>query len=135
MIITIGRKPFKGSLIDNVKVEECGGLNIEDTRIGTEGGRTNKGGYQDAFVGGTVDYTTSGVETDLTPRGRWAANVVISEGVVKILDVQSGIGVKTSHYSYKRSGGDFIGGIPSQENKAHWRTEIGGASRYFKVVK
>ena len=89
MIITIGRKPFKGSLIDNVKSESCGGLNIKETRIGTEGGRTNKGGYQDTFVGGSVDYTTSGVETDLTPKGRWAANFILDASRVSILDQQS----------------------------------------------
>lgn len=77
MIITIGRKPFKGSLIDNVKIENCGGLNIEDTRIGTEGGRTNKGGYQNQFVGGTVDYAKTGVLSDHTPRGRWGANFIV----------------------------------------------------------
>lgn len=101
MIITIGRKPFKGSLIDNVRGDGCGGLNIKDTRIGTEGGRTNKGGYQDTFVGGKVDYTTSGVETDLTPKGRWAANVVISECVVKILDNQSDAGIVKASFFFK----------------------------------
>ena len=73
MIIAISRKPFKGSLIDNVQNESCGGLNINETRIGVSGGRTNKGGYQDTFVGGTVDYAKTGVDNDHTPRGRWGA--------------------------------------------------------------
>ena len=133
MIITIGRKPFKGSLIDNVKVEGCGGLNIEDTRIGTEGGRTNKGGYQDAFVGGTVDYTTSGVETDLTPRGRWAANVVISEGVVKILDVQSGELRARGNKGCSKGGGGMFGHAETVNDFGFG--DKGGASRFFKVIK
>lgn len=114
MIITVSRKPFKGSLIDNVKDNACGGLNIKETRIGTEGGRTNKGGYQDSFVGGTVDYSTSGVDTDLTPKGRWAANVLLSESVIEVIDAQSGV----------TKGSVQPMGVTTE-----------GASRYFKVVK
>ena len=36
MIITIGRKPYKTALIDNVLKNECGGINIDQTRIGTK---------------------------------------------------------------------------------------------------
>jgi len=100
MIITIGRKTFKGAVIDNVKDNACGGLNINETRIGTEGGRTNKGDYQDSFVGGTVDYKTSGVETDLTPKGRWGANVIINTASSRVLDEQSG-GTVASRYFKK----------------------------------
>lgn len=54
---------------------------------------------------------------------------------VKGLDKQSGIGTNTSHYSYKRSGGDFIGKISSIPEADHWRTETGGASRFYKNLK
>lgn len=115
MIITIGRKPFKGSLIDNVKVEGCGGLNINETRIGTEGGRTNKGVLIASFVGGSVDYSTSGVTTDLTPKGRWAANVLLSIDATRVIDRQSGCN--------------------QVEATGHEKGECGeGASRYFKKV-
>tara|TARA_Y100000310_G_scaffold101268_2_gene99262 strand:- start:835 stop:1455 length:621 start_codon:yes stop_codon:yes gene_type:complete len=50
-----------------------------------------------------------------------------------MLDEQSGVSTNTSHYSYKRSG-EFIGQIPSREGQARWRTETGGASRFFKQV-
>ena len=33
MIITVIRKPFKGSLIENVRENQCGGISITDTRI------------------------------------------------------------------------------------------------------
>lgn len=139
MIITIGRKPFKGSLIDNVRGDGCGGLNIKDTRIGTEGGRTNKGGYQDFFVGGTVDYTVSGVDNEHTPKGRWAANVVISEGVVKILDEQSGVSVSTggrignAEGAYAKLGASGYGTGHVKGDGGFG--DVGGASRYFKVIK
>lgn len=34
MIITIGRKPFKGSMIQNIIENECGALNVDACRIG-----------------------------------------------------------------------------------------------------
>lgn len=53
---------------------------------------------------------------------------------VAALDEQSGITTNTSHYSYKRNGGDFLGKIPSIPEADTWRTETGGASRFFKQV-
>jgi hypothetical protein len=50
------------------------------------------------------------------------------------LDEQSGITTNTSHYSYKRSGGGFIDNIPDQTVNRHWRTETGGASRFYKQI-
>jgi len=37
--------------------------------------------------------------------------------------------------SYKRSGGDFIDGIPNQEEKSWFVSEEGSASRYFYSAK
>jgi len=36
MVVTISRKPYKGTLIDNVLENQCGGINIDQTRIGTK---------------------------------------------------------------------------------------------------
>jgi DNA modification methylase len=54
---------------------------------------------------------------------------------VAILDGQSGITKNTSHYSYKRSDGDFIDTIPDQPAKRYWRVDKGGASRFFYTAK
>lgn len=34
MIITIGRKPFKGNVCENIESNQCGGFNIKDVREG-----------------------------------------------------------------------------------------------------
>ena len=89
MIITIVRKPIQGSVCENTTIHNCGGLNIEHTRIGTTGGRTNKGGYQNTFVGGKVEYGNGkGVDSDHTPKGRWGSNVLLSEKAVKPISLQ-----------------------------------------------
>ena len=53
---------------------------------------------------------------------------------VKAMDEQGGITTNTRHMSYKRSGGKFIDGIPSQPEKDWFVSETGGASRFFKQV-
>jgi len=50
------------------------------------------------------------------------------------LDTQSGTNTNTRHMSYKRSGGEFIDGIPSQPEKDWFVTETGGASRFFPAL-
>lgn len=106
MIITVIRKPLVGSVCENITSHNIGGINIHESRIGTEGGRTNKGGYQNSFVGGKVEYNKGkGVESDHSPKGRWPANILLSdESVVEIMNDQSG-------------------------------DDTDGASRYFKTVK
>lgn len=110
MIIAIVRKPLVKNVCKNITLHNTGGINIKETRV-------------------LDDLMTS----DPSQEGRWPANVLLES--TTIIDQQSGITTNTSNYSYKRTGGKFIGGIPSQESKAHWRTETGGASRFFKVVK
>ena len=140
MIITIGRKPFKGSLIDNVKDKGCGGLNINETRIGVSGGRTNKGGYQDTFVGGTVDYAKTGVLNDHTPRGRWGANFILDATGVSILDQQSGdtkgtVRKPTGKSIYPTEGSSVVWNNNNvKDTTVRGFSDDGGASRYFFTV-
>jgi len=54
---------------------------------------------------------------------------------IKIMDEQSGIKKSTRHMSYKRSGGEFIDGIPNQTDKSWFTQETGGASRFFYCAK
>lgn len=54
---------------------------------------------------------------------------------VAALDRQSGVTHNTSHYSYKRSGAEFINSIPDQPEQRHWRQDTGGASRFFLQVQ
>ena len=140
IVITIAKKPSKKGITDCVLENGCGAINIAQTRVGTTGGRTNKGGYQDQFVGGTVSYDDGkGVESDHTPKGRWPANVLLSHLVCEALDEQSGVST---------SSGGRIGnaeGIYSNQGRTGWGTghtqgdpgfgDVGGASRYFMVFK
>ena len=54
---------------------------------------------------------------------------------IRILDEQSGVKATTRHMSYSRGGGDFIDGILNQKEKSWFKSEVGGASRFFYVAK
>ena len=135
MIITIGRKPFKGSLIDNVLDNNCGAINIDKTRIGTTGGRTNKGGYQNTFVGGTVDYSAGkGVQGDRTPRGRWGANFIFSPCVAPLFPKVNVQGVcQTDDKSGWQT--EYVGGSVTTAVKRTLYIDKGSSSKFFKEVK
>jgi len=135
MIVTLLRKPLEGTVAENTLKHGCGAINIDATRIGggvprqaTAGNRTVGWGVQK----GGCSYE-KGTGVTFTNQGRWPANfILIGDSPVQELDRQSGIKTSTSHYSYKRSNGDFIDKIPDMVEKSHWRTETGGASRFFK---
>ena len=73
-IICLAMKPLDGTFAANALKHGVAGLNIDGGRVGTEGGETHSGGYQDKMVGGKV--INGGVATDLTPQGRWPSNLI-----------------------------------------------------------
>ena len=84
MIITIGRKPFKGAVIDNVTKNHCGGINIDGSRITfqTDGVRkeTKRTPRDDTAV--WTDKNSgmkkeNSLYADADPRGRFPANLIL----------------------------------------------------------
>jgi|13_taG_2_1085334.scaffolds.fasta_scaffold00002_200 site-specific DNA-methyltransferase (adenine-specific) len=133
MIITILRKSLGGSVADNVLKHGCGALDIDATRVGTE----TMVSTAMSSLGGEIDvhWKSKPIEAKEST-GRWPANfILIGDCPVQELDRQSGIKTNTSNYSYKRSNEDFTDKIPDMVEKSDWRTETGGASRFFKQFK
>jgi DNA modification methylase len=132
--IVLARKSISEQTIaENVLKWGTGGLNIDGCRIPTDD-NLNGGGYSKNYKGssflaydGKLDYKQ--------PTGRFPANVILDEEAGRMLDEQSGITTNTRHMSYKRSGGEFINGIPSQPEKGWFKKETGGASRFFYIAK
>lgn len=136
IVITVARKASKKGVTDCVLANGCGSLNIEASRVGSIGGRTHGGGYQDEFVGGKC---INAVPVDFTPKGRWPANMFVSPDAKDILDAQSGI-IK-SPKSYLRNADGFNNGGYSDKpvigEKAGTFSlnfgDVGGASKFFKI--
>jgi len=108
IVITVARKPLIGSVVDNIVQWGTGGLNIGQSQIGC---------------------------FDPSLPGRWPSNVILDHRIVVELDRQAPKTKKiVRHMSYRRSGGVFIDGIPSQPEKGWYVTEDNHPSRYFKQV-
>lgn len=135
--IVVARKPLSEKNVAlNVLKWGTGGINIDGCRIPLNGEKPPTGSAKRVFKNN--QYTNEkiyGENKRTSPLGRFPANVILDAEAGILLDEQSGIKQTTRHMSYKRSGGEFIDGIPNQEEKRWWTQEIGGASRFFYCAK
>lgn len=138
--ICMGRKPIsEKTIVKNVLKHGTGAINIDACRIRREeGDRTEYGvtGNQEATTGKYGIYGHYDANKyEPHEEGRYPSNVIMDERTSEIVDMQSGIKKTTRNMSYKRSGGEFIDGIPSQPEKSWFVSENGGASRFFFCSK
>lgn len=141
--IIIARKPFKGSLVDNVIENGVGGLNIDECRIGTEEIKTS-GGRKKLISGDirTCKIGMYGIHEPLNKfhNGRFPANVILTYDKSNFDEVCGGFpntkSIK-SNTNYEKSnsgqiygfanGGNIKSGIHYEDN--------GSAARYFYCAK
>jgi site-specific DNA-methyltransferase (adenine-specific) len=140
--IVMARKPFSGTVAQNVLEWGTGGINIDECRIGvqpnddifaknphTQGGF----GHGDATIYGD----SSGADNYDPTKGRFPANVIFDKEAGKILDEQTGISksakVKNDKGAYAGvSNTGFMRGVSNSTNQYD---DIGGASRFFYCPK
>jgi site-specific DNA-methyltransferase (adenine-specific) len=122
--VVMARKPFDGTIANNVLTWAVGGLNIDGSRIGTESiergraGRTKTGG--DVFGDGLQP---QGFEP---AQGRWPANVVFDEDCAGLLDEQQ---PESSRFFYvarasKTDRNEGLGELPDSV-KVNWNGSEG----------
>jgi site-specific DNA-methyltransferase (adenine-specific) len=136
--IVLARKPFAGTIEENVARWGVGALNIEACRLGdgsdkASGGNTGEQS-RDGLPGGGI--TKSGVTNyDI---GRWPANVLLDEAAAALLDAQGGTRTSGANPTrrnadkFRRIFGNFEGEDVCQPARG---AESGGASRFFFVAK
>ena len=133
--IIVARKPFRGTVAQNVVKHGTGALNIDGCRIGGQMDGT-WGARQDSSIGYGGPAVT-GFRTE-KPSGRWPANVCLDEDAAALLDAMSG--------ERKTGGGartvvgkthGFVGGRESLRRDVgkEWPSSTGGASRFFYCAK
>jgi len=87
--IVLGRKPFKGNVVDNVLKYGTGGINIDISRIETneviESGRSNRKECISASYDKKLNSTIKATNT----KGRFPANLILDDEAAKMLDVDS----------------------------------------------
>lgn len=142
--IIVARKPFSGSLVENVEKNGVGGLNIDECRIETNDD-LNGGAYRGKNTKQQENATSyfikspklDGKEYD-APTGRFPANVILTYDETDFDEVCGGMPVTSSSLSEPNY--EFA----NQDNPSHLYTNIksgyhfgdsGNACRYFYCAK
>jgi site-specific DNA-methyltransferase (adenine-specific) len=134
--IVMARKPFKGTVADNVLEWGTGGINIDGCRIGTYdtfGGGAKATKIFDGDAGYNGDGWKAGNEA-----GRFPANIIFDEEAGKILDEQSGKLNKQAKCKTDNKSGwqnEYVGGNEVNPVERKLYLDEGGASRFFYCPK
>jgi DNA modification methylase len=94
--IVVARKPFRGTVAENVQEHGTGALNIDGCRVGSQ--------TRETWSAGSANYKVSNPEpwkeTKHNVEGRWPANVILDEEAGALLDEQSGMKEGASRFFY-----------------------------------
>ena len=135
--VSVIRKPVQGNVAGNVLEHGGGGLNIDASRVGSDGGGTNCNrrdsngkcmGHPDRR--GTAYGVTYHANENEEIVGRFPANLICCNSATDTFPERS----NTRHMSYRRNGDGFINNIPDQLEQRWFVPESGSASRYFYSV-
>jgi len=132
--IVVARKPLVGNVAANVLLWGVGGLNIDGSRIGTDGGTKGAdfGEQGDVFgngLNGNFGKPVAGL-------GRWPANIILDEYTAGLLDEQSGVSKSTGGRIGKKETSNIDFGLSGKYEKGDpGFGDVGGASRFFYVAK
>jgi len=131
--ITMARKPFKGTVANNVLKNGVGGINIDGCRVGTESITTNGKGKQDGntpIVPQSLDFIGE------TRIGRFPANFIHNgSDEVKDLFPYSGGGKRIVGGTPRKKDGHIATGSPDRSNAVMNIGDSGSASRFFYCAK
>jgi site-specific DNA-methyltransferase (adenine-specific) len=141
--IVVARKPLIGTVAENVLTHGTGALNIDGSRIDTQGESWsgNKENAHSDYSAEVFGKFSEQYAKPNHPQGRWPANVILDEYSAEVLDEQSGLSnsIATKRgLQYSGSHGGLAG--ESKEYKAgtdyiRGHNDSGGASRFFYVAK
>jgi hypothetical protein len=138
--IGLFRKPFKGTVANNVLENGCGGLNIDASRIGTIVQDTSKNGRGADKHKSTI--YQSGLKKEFEGKitvGRFPANLVLDPATSELMDEQAPVAGNLFQAKRKKetSGGSgnswTNGGKDVGENNGFYDSPS-GASKFFAQV-
>lgn len=143
--IVLARKPFKGTVAENVLDFGTGALNIDACRIPMSQADQNQidvtsfSKYQS--IGGTNGCYSGGEAYDRSTydpsKGRWPSNVILDEAAAESLDNFTGE-LKSGSRTGKRTqpkNKNVYGGFSVIRDESPSEGSIGGASRFFYIAK
>lgn len=132
------RKPLIGTVAANITEHGTGALNIDASRIGSNGG-TAKGSFPKGESRGIYgDGINGACEIVDLQSGRWPANVLLDETAAEMLDAQSGdrpAGNYPEGGKRTKSGDSAYGTFAGNDQRGRPMADSGGASRFFYTAK
>ena len=138
--IIVARKPFKGSLVDNVIKYGVGGINIDECRVEHNEPlkTTNRKGIQNYGDFNWNYDTTKNHIASANPKGRFPANTILTYDETDFEEVCGGFPISKSKGAFpKKINGKSNITFRSDEEREN-RIELndsGSASRYFYCAK
>ena len=132
--LVLARKPLIGTVADNVMTYGTGGLNIDGSRVGTDGGTARDGKADEPNDSGWENMRGHGVAQ--LNAGRWPANVIHdgSDEVVALFpDTKSGA-IKPYVRNKENVNVDFLQGTDEVEKSFDYG-DSGSAARFFYCAK
>ena len=138
--IIVARKPFKGSLVDNVIEYGVGGINIDECRVETiEDTRRKKSGWQsNGYVGGKYDSEKYNAFENREQQGRFPANTILTYDETDFDEVCGGFPNTTISKGGNNGvlNNNIYGKYNTQKNNGGTGYgDSGSASRYFYCAK
>ena len=143
--IILARKKPDGTVAGNAERWGCGGLNIDGTRVGSEGTTRTSNGVRSNGVAfsASVDGSLSTAGIYGSPSGRWPANLILDPEAGAMLDEQAGDASvhKAGVYATGRpapwwpGGSNNIGRNGSSTRGVFGYGDTGGPSRFFYCPK
>jgi site-specific DNA-methyltransferase (adenine-specific) len=134
--VIVARKPIEGTVANNVLKWGTGGLNIDGSRIGSQGGTQkanlqpeskSQNAYGNGLNGGGVEPINA---------GRWPANIILDPYTAELLDEQSGDSKsQVTNFKVKGRSGGILGKEGKDRDYTSGFSDTGGASRFFYVAK
>lgn len=138
--IIVARKPFKGSLVDNVIEYGVGGINIDECRVGNEvitQLQKDMKPYNNNKMG--VGYSTKMIGIKTQTVGRFPANTILTYDETDFDEVCGGFpntksqkGNSNRYLSGAKNNSNFMYGSINETNSYN---DSGSASRYFYTAK
>ena len=138
--IIVARKPFKGSLVDNVIENGVGGINIDECRVAFNGDKwkNQKSGVSSRAYQ-SEETTTAGGMCEANDKGRFPANTILTYDETDFDEVCGGFpdtksqkGNSERYLSGAKNNGNFMYGSINETNSYD---DSGSASRYFMNCK
>jgi len=134
--VVMARKPFEGATVDCVLEHGTGALNIDGTRIESDG-RKNIESHAKESVNDYGDGLNGSESAGTTTEGRYPSNVIFDETEAERLDREVG-DTGEGYYPEERTSNKIYGNGEGTDIETGYNgetTDSGGPSRYFYTSK